>query len=174
MGELAALASVFAQLSLVAIGGVNAVVPDLHRQVVDVHHWMSDADFVALFALAQASPGPNMLISTLIGWRVAGLAGALTATAALIGPPAVLAYTLSNAWHRFRERPLRAQIQAGVTPVTVGLVMAAAVLLCMTAATSIGAGLVTLATAFGLLVSRFNPLWFLAAGAALGAAGVLG
>ncbi len=174
MGELGALALVFAQLSLLAIGGVNSVIPDLHRQVVDVHGWMSDAQFVALFALAQAAPGPNMLISSLIGWHVAGLAGALVATFALIGPPAVLAYTLSSVWHRFRDRPLRAQIQAGVMPVTVGLVMAAAVLLCMTAATSIGAGLVTLATAFGLTVSRFNPLWFLAAGAALGAAGVLG
>jgi chromate transporter len=174
VSELPALAAVFAQLSLVAIGGVNSVVPDLHRQVVDVHGWMTDADFVALFALAQAAPGPNMLISTLIGWRVAGLAGALVATFSLIGPPAVLAYTVASAWHRFRDRPLRAQIQAGVTPVTVGLVMAAAVLLCMTAATSLGAGLVTLATAFGLSVSRLNPLWFLAAGAALGAAGVLG
>lgn len=174
MSQLPELALVFAQLSLVAIGGINSVLPDMHRQVVDVHGWMSDEEFVALFALAQASPGPNMLVSTLIGWRVAGLAGALTATFALVGPPVVLAYTVARAWHRFRDRPLRAQIQAGVTPVTVGLVMAAAVVLCMTTATGLGAGAVTLATAAALLTTRLNPLWFLAAGAALGAAGLLG
>ena len=67
---LGAIAAQFAVLSLLAFGGANAVVPEMHRQSVSVHHWMSDADFTALYAIAQAaSPAPNVMISTLVGWK---------------------------------------------------------------------------------------------------------
>ena len=65
---LQALAVQFSLLSLLAFGGANAVIPEIHRQSVAVHHWMTDKDFAALFAIAQSAPGPNFLISTLIGW----------------------------------------------------------------------------------------------------------
>ena len=55
-GALAGLAGIFAQLSLLAIGGVNTVLPEMQRQVVRVHGWMTPAEFAALFALAQAAP----------------------------------------------------------------------------------------------------------------------
>ena len=56
---LLTLAAVFSQLSLLAFGGTNAVIPEMQRQVVDLHHWMSAQEFAALFALAQAAPGPR-------------------------------------------------------------------------------------------------------------------
>ena len=74
---LAALAWQFAVLSLVAFGGANAVIPEIHHQSVEVRHWMTDQDFAALFAIAQAAPGPNFLVSTLVGWKAAGLPGAV-------------------------------------------------------------------------------------------------
>ena len=64
---LTALALIFSQLSVVAFGGGNTTLPEMHRQVVDVHHWMSNADFAALYALAQAAPGPNLMVAPLIG-----------------------------------------------------------------------------------------------------------
>jgi len=70
---LVALALQFAGLSLVAFGGANAVIPEIHRQAVEVHHWMTDQDFASLFAIAQAAPGPNFLVTTLVGWKAAGL-----------------------------------------------------------------------------------------------------
>jgi uroporphyrinogen-III decarboxylase len=82
VGLLAALAAVFAQMSLLAFGGGTSVLGEMQRQVVEVHPWMSAQEFAALYALAQAAPGPNMLVTTLIGWRVAGLPGALIATGA--------------------------------------------------------------------------------------------
>lgn len=179
MSDVSALGGLFAQLSLIAVGGVNTVLPELQRQVVDVHHWMSNGEFVALYGLAQAAPGPNMLVSTLIGYRVAGLAGALAATAALIRPPIVLSFVTAHLWHRFRDRPWRRRVQAGLTPVTAGLVMSAAVLLCMTTMTtsqgaiSLGAAALSLATAGVLLTRKVHPLWMLGLGAVLGVAGVL-
>jgi chromate transporter len=94
------LVLVFAPLSLVAVGGANVVLPDIHRQVVQVYGWMTDADFADLFALAQAAPGPNVLVVSLIGWKVAGWTGALVAILAMCLPSSVLAYGMARAWRR--------------------------------------------------------------------------
>ena len=72
MSELATLAAIFGQLSVLAIGGVAPVLPELQRQVTEVHGYMDRPTFAALFALAQAAPGPNMMVSTLIRPHVAG------------------------------------------------------------------------------------------------------
>ena len=166
------LAALFSQLSLLAVGGGNTILPEMQRQVVDVHHWMDQRAFAALFALAQASPGPNMLVSTLIGWRVAGGWGAAVATAALFGPPAVLTFCTSRAWERFRDRPWRRQIQAGLTPITVGLVLAAAMRLGLSSAHNAGTALIFAATTGLMAAGRINPLYILGAAAILGAIGL--
>ena len=167
------LATIFSQLSLVAVGGGNTILPEMQRQVVSVHHWMTAAEFAALFALAQASPGPNMMVSTLIGWRVAGVAGAFVATAGLIGPSCLLTFVTASFWHRFSARRWRRQVQAGITPVTVGLVMAAAVLLSEATGTTAGAWVVTAATTVLLLTTRLHPLIPLGIAAGLGVAGLV-
>ena len=170
---LAVLAAQFLGLSLMAFGGANAIVPELHRQAVDVHHWMNGREFAALFAIAQAAPGPNVMIVTLVGWKVAGLAGALTATVAMCAPACLLAIGASKVWDRYRETPLRAAMAAGLTPVTVGLITASAWLLIRAADASVRLALVTAATALVAYFTRLNPLWCLATAAALGLAGVV-
>ena len=171
--QLPALAGLFAQLSLVAVGGGNTILPEMQRQVAVVHRWMTVQEFAAMYALAQAAPGPNMLIATLIGWRVGGLPGALVATGSLCGPSSLLTYLVSGAWFRFREARWRRVVQAGLTPVTVGLIMAAATLL--TTATSVDwrYAALTAAVTAGLMLTRLHPLLGLGLGAVLGAAGVL-
>lgn len=173
MSELPALAGLFAQLSLVAVGGGNTILPEMQRQVVGVHHWMTGQEFAAMYALAQAAPGPNMLVTTLIGWRVAGLPGALVATGSLCAPSSLLSYVVSGAWFRFRDARWRRVVQAGLTPVTVGLIMSGAALL--TAATSVDwrYAALTAAVTLALLLTRVSPLLGLGLGAALGAAGLL-
>ena len=170
MAEAGWLALVYAQMSLLAVGGVSAVLPEMQRQVVERHQWMGPAEFAALFALAQAAPGPNMLVATLVGWRVAGLAGALAATLGMIGPSSVLTWFTAGAWHRFRDEPWRGHVQAGLVPVTVGLVMAAAALLVLTTSTDAAALCITLAVAGFTLATRLHPLALLAGGALAGAA----
>jgi len=83
-------------MSLFAVGGANAAIPEMHRLAVDVQHWMTDKQFADVFAISQLAPGPNVLIVTLIGYSVAGVAGALVATLAMCGPTAVLAYYASH------------------------------------------------------------------------------
>jgi chromate transporter len=163
----------FALLSLIAVGGVTPILPELHRQVVGVHGWMTSDRFTDLFAIAQGAPGPNLLVITLIGWDVAGLAGALTATVAICGPSGLLAYFVSQLWERFRAARWRIAIQAGLVPVTVGLVAAGAYVLARAADTNLPAAAITIATAGAVLFARIHPLVCLSVAAALGLAGLV-
>jgi chromate transporter len=165
------LAQQFTLLSFLAIGGVNALIPEIHRRVVDVQHWLTDTDFAQAFAIAQAAPGPNMLIVSVIGWRVDGLLGALVATVAICAPSSVLTFAVAHIWDRFRDAPLRAAIQHGLAPVTVGLVLASGYILARTADKTWNAIAITAVTVGLMLTTRIHPLWLLAAGAVLGAFG---
>lgn len=165
------LAQQFTLLSFLAIGGVNALIPEIHRRVVDVQHWLTDTDFAQAFAIAQAAPGPNMLIVSVIGWRVDGLLGALVATVAICAPSSVLTFAVAHIWDRFRDAPLRAAIQHGLAPVTVGLVLASGYILARTADKTWNAIAITAVTVGLMLTTRIHPLWLLAAGAVFGAFG---
>jgi chromate transporter len=165
---LGAIATQFTILSLLAFGGANSVIPEIHRQAVDVHHWMNDAEFTALFAISQAAPGPNFMISTLVGWKVAGLAGALVATAAMCGPSCLLAYWVAKIWDRFREAAWRRAFAEGLAPVTVGLVCATFWLLAKAADSDARLALVTAVALTIAYFTRLNFLWTLAAAGGLG------
>jgi chromate transporter len=170
---LVTLAIHFAILSLFAMGGANAAVPEMHRLAVDVMRWMSDRQFADMFALAQVAPGPNVIVVTLIGYHVAGLAGAAVTTTAMCGPSCVFAFYMGRVWERFKDAPWRVAIQAGLVPISVGLVGASAVILTQAADQNWVALLITAAVACVAYVTRWNPLWMFAAAAALGVAGLV-
>lgn len=171
---LPSLALIFAQLSLLAFGGGNTVLPEMQRQVVQVHPWMTASEFASLFALAQAAPGPNMLVATLVGWRVAGLGGALVATLSLCAPSSLLTFGTAHLWYRFRDAPWRKLVQRGLAPVTAGLIMASAVVLTESTSTGWRTSVLTVVATVLFLRTKLHPLTVLAAGAALGVVGVLG
>jgi chromate transporter len=174
MSTLAQLAAVYAQLSLLAFGGANAVIPEMQRQVVDVHHWMSAPEFAALYALAQAAPGPNMMVVSLVGWRVGGFWGALVTTGAVAAPSSVLTLLVSGVWYRFKDARWRRALQAGLQPITAGLIMASAALLIQSTAVDWTAAAVTVVTAGLFLFTKLHPMLILGAAAAAGAIGLAG
>ncbi len=162
-------------MSLFAVGGANAAIPEMHRIAVDVQHWLTDKQFADVYAISQLSPGPNVLIVTLIGYAVAGVAGALAATlcdvrsdrrAGLLGEPpadpvepcALACHYPGGAGAAFdradgRQRPgsgadLRPDLgRRAWSPPRVAVLAFA---------------------------TRLNPLWLLLAGGLLGFAGVIG
>lgn len=172
-GILATLAVQFAAIALMSFGGANAVLPEMHRQAVELHSWVNEQQFADMFAISQVVPGPNVMIVTLIGFHLAGLAGALVATLAMCGPTAVLAYLLGRTWDRFKNAGWRLVVEAGLVPISVGLVAASAVLLTIATSVSVPAGLVVLGTAAMTYWTRWSPLWAIAAGALLGLAGLI-
>jgi chromate transporter len=171
--RLLALLAHFALLSLLAFGGATAVVPEMHRFAVDRHGWMTGAEFADLFALAQAAPGPNMMVVTLIGLRAAGVAGAVIATLAMCLPSCLLAFAVMRAMDRFRASVWRGVLQAGIAPVTIGLVLGSGWVLTRAADHTPAAYALTAVTVVWVLATRSSPFWLLAAGAALGVAGLV-
>lgn len=162
---LASIATTFASLSLVAIGGANAVLPEIHRQVVTVLGWMDDATFAHLFAVSQAAPGPNILLVSLIGWQMAGPAGMAVATVAIMLPSSLLALIAGRVVTRWADTVAIRVVKAGLTPVAVGLILASGVVMACAADTgTLDEGISALAAA-AVLFSRRNPLWAFAAGA---------
>ncbi|MCL2657074.1 MAG: chromate transporter [Betaproteobacteria bacterium] len=155
-------------LSLMAVGGANAIVPELHRQTVELRHWLSGPEFAALFAIASAAPGPNVLIVTLIGWQLAGIPGALVATLGICAPSSLLAWTVGHIWERLKGSPWRAIIQRGLAPVTIGLVLGSGWLLTGAAAKSWHGVALAAVAALVYWRAKFNPLWVLGAGALIG------
>jgi chromate transporter len=169
MTVLLALGLIFAELSFLAIGGASATLPAMERAIVHQHHWLSATEFVRLYALAQAAPGPNMLAVTLFGWTIAGAPGAIVTTLAFLLPAVSLAYVVGHLWLRFRDRRWRRVVQAGLVPVTAGLMLAAGFLLVRGAAIDWRAAVLAGVVVIGTLTTKRHPLWFLglAAGAGL-------
>jgi chromate transporter len=170
---LVTLAVQFAIMSLLALGGANAVVPEMHRQAVELRGWMDERQFADMFAISQVAPGPNVMLVTLIGYHVAGFSGALVTTLAMCGPTAVLALFLGRTWDRFKDAKWRIAVQEGLVPISVGLVGATAIVLTRAADHNWVAGLITAATAAIVYWTRWNPLWLIAVAGLVGLTGLV-
>lgn len=171
--SLGGLAATFSTMSLFAIGGANAALPEIHRVAVTLNHWLTEQQFADAFAIAQLSPGPNVLIVTLIGYQAAGLVGALVATVGMCGPSATLAYVVSRLLGRAGQSPWPAIIQAALVPLSIGLMAASGLILALGSDRSVAAMVLTATVAVLAAVTRINPLWLLLAGGVLGFAGVV-
>jgi chromate transporter len=170
---LTSLLGYFALLSLFAVGGANAAIPEMHRVAVDVMHWMNDRQFSDMYAMAQVSPGPNVIIVALIGYHVAGFAGAGVAITAMCGPTCTLAFFVARTWDRFKGARWRMAIQTGMVPLSIGLIAASAFVLARAADRNVYAALITAATAAVAFFTRINPLWVFLAAGVLGSSGWL-
>jgi chromate transporter len=121
---LLALAVVFAPLSLLSFGGGNAVIADIAQQAINVQGWTSEREFADLFALSRAAPGPGSMLAALIGWKAAGVSGALVATLAFYLPSAALILAVARLWGRWRGSVWHTAIERGMAPVAAGLFLA--------------------------------------------------
>lgn len=166
---LIALAIVFTQLSLLAFGGGNAILPEIQHQVVEVHHWLTATEFSTMFAMAQAAPGPNMMIVPLVGWHVAGPAGLLVTSFAKFGPSSVITVFALKFWNQFKDHPLRERFEKALKPITVGLVLVSAWIIAdASAQNSLLITIIAIATVMSLF-KKVHPLWVMLLGATAGA-----
>jgi chromate transporter len=168
------LAWTFGVMSLFAVGGANAALPEMHRVAVDVQHWLTDKQFADAFAISQLSPGPNVLIVTLIGYSVAGVAGALVATLAMCLPTALMAYGVSRVLTRSSHSRWPGIIQAALVPLSIGLMGASGYILARASDHTWVAAAITIGAAVVASATRLNPFWMLLVGGCLGFAGLIG
>jgi chromate transporter len=124
MRELIQLLNVFCLMSVLAVGGGSAVLPQMEHETVTVYKWVSADSFAAIYSLGQMAPGPNMTMVGLIGFKAAGFAGMLVVLLAFYLPSSLLTYGASHIWDSFKENPWRDAVQRGMAPVTIGLMLA--------------------------------------------------
>ncbi|HZH45556.1 MAG TPA: chromate transporter [Roseococcus sp.] len=172
-GELSPLIWGFLGLSLLSVGGGIAILPEMHRLVVEQHGWLDASGFAKRFALAQAAPGPNIMVVGLVGWHVAGAAGMFAAMLAMCGPTSLLAYGFARLRHRQARALWLRVMEGGLVPIAIGLIAASGLLLAQGAAqgSSLAWLAVSITAGSTLFVwrTRASPLWVLLAGAGLGA-----
>jgi chromate transporter len=174
----------YLSLSLLAIGGAIAMIPDMHRFLVDQNLWLTDAQFNASVAIAQAAPGPNVLFIALMGWNVGmnaggvlyGLLGIALAMTGMLIPSSVLTYNATQWGHRNRNlRGVRA-FKQGMAPIVVGLLVATGLILASASGKSLNHWPLWLLAGVSALIcwrTKLHILWLLAAGAALGWFGLI-
>ena len=131
------IAALFGMLSLLSIGGGNAILPEMHMKAVNGYHWLTNSQFADIFSISQAAPGPSILIVTLVGYA-AGLAaggvpgailGGIIATVSMITPAAILVYVLTLFWQKAQKSRLRYAVEKGFAPLTVGLILASSLVM---------------------------------------------
>lgn len=159
------LLTVFVPLSFLTIGGGQSVISDIHRQAVLVQGWMSDAQFMQLYALSRVAPGPGSLLVTLVGWEAAGWTGALVASLAIFVPSSILVYSLARLWERHRNALWPRAVEAGLVPVAAGMILAAACTVLEVAEGGALAWAVAGLCACALLFTRISPFLLLGGGA---------
>lgn len=165
LGQIAAL---FGKLSLLAVGGANSTVPEIARITVGEKHWLTASQFSQFYAIANAAPGPNVMIVTMLGAHVAGIAGGLVATAAMVLPAGIAAAIVACQFNKHREARWRHVAQASLLPITAGLVLAAACVLARQSDTGWLTAALTILTALFTWRTKLHPLWLLGAGALAG------
>ena len=168
MNTLAQIAAAFGVLSLLAVGGGAAVLPEMKATVVGQHHWLTDDQFVHIYSLGQIAPGPNLLMVQVIGARIDGNAGALVALLAFFVPASVLTFATGRLWDRLEGWPWRESIQRGLAPISIGLMLAGTITIARIAVTD-PRTIALAAVVTGILLWRkINPAYLILASALLG------
>jgi chromate transporter len=159
--------------SLIAFGGVNALLPTLYAIAVDQQHWIDAETFAHYFAIAQAAPGPNLMTVTLIGWHVSGLVGALIATLAICWPSSILIFWLQRFISTMQNERRKQTIQFAAAALAVGLILASAWQIAAQINTSWIAYALTISAALIATTTRWHPLYLIVLGALLGLLGFI-
>jgi chromate transporter len=174
--DLVSLINTFALLSLLAVGGGTAVIPQMEHETVTVHSWVTGEQFTTIYSLGQLAPGPNMTMVALIGFHAAGVLGFFAVLMAFYFPSSLLVYVTSHFWDACKNNPWRDAVQRGLAPITIGLMLAGVYAVGKTASFSldrpwwfnsitIGIGI---AVTVILFARRINPAYLILAGGALG------
>src|SRR5262245_57505616 len=165
MSHLVALLGVFGLLSILAVGGGTAILPEMKHLTVAQLGWLTADQFVEIYSLGQMAPGPNMLMVSVIGYHVAGYPGALAALVGFFAPASLLTLGISRLWARFAGSPWREAVQRGLAPVAIGLMAAGVLAIAKVATRDALSAAVALVVAAVLLWRHVNPaLLIIAAG----------
>ena len=159
------LAGLFSSLSLSAFGGGKVVLPTMHQDAVSHYHWMTNQEFVDLFSISMAAPGPSMMVVTLVGLKAClpygtaiAILGALVATLAMFVPSSILVYFAGNWWDHWKESPWRHSVMNAILPISTGLILAATWIIAKTSIHSLPTAIMGVVALTLMLFTKINPV----------------
>jgi chromate transporter len=175
------LVVLFGSLSLMSVGGGNAVLPEMHLRSVQQNHWLNNTQFADLFSISQTAPGPSILIVGMIGYAaglpvgglLGGILGGVIATAAMVIPAASLMYAITLFWQKAEESKWRIAVEKGFAPLTVGLILASSLVMSRVADHDWRAYSLTAVCTLIFVRSKVNPLIVVAVAGVIGYFGVV-
>lgn len=181
MGTYVDLVVLFGSLSLMSIGGGNAVLPEMHLRAVNQHHWVTNGQFADLFSISQTAPGPSILIVGMVGYAaglnvggvLGGILGGVIATAAMVIPAASLVYGITLFWQKAEQSNWRIAVEKGFAPLTVGLILASSLVMSRAADHDWRAYALTAVCTLIFVRTKLNPLLIVAAAGAIGYFGIV-
>lgn len=152
------LMTIFLRVGTVTFGGGFVMVPQIEADVVDIHKWMNHQSFADGMAFGQLTPGPVLITATFIGYKVAGLGGAIASTICAFLPAFIMSVIAGTSINRFRTNFLMQSFLSGVAPAVVGMLAAAGVALAKSGLnTPLSYGVATLAFLL-MLRAKINPV----------------
>jgi chromate transporter len=155
---LTSLALTFFTTAIFSVGGISAMIPEVHRQVVELHGWLSNDSFATAFALSQIAPGPNILMMSMLGWRIAGWSGLAVATLATVVPTSALSLIAGRAENRISHARWYGLTKRAFPPLVVGLICASALVTAQAAIDQWLGYVLTAGVALFVAFTRGNPL----------------
>jgi chromate transporter len=175
------LVILFGSLSLMSIGGGNAVLPEMHLRSVNQDHWVTNSQFADLFSISQTAPGPSILIVGMIGYAaglpvggvLGGILGGVGATVAMVLPAASLVYAITLFWQRAEQSKWRIAVEKGFAPLTVGLILASSLVMSRAADHDWRAYLLTAVCTLIFVRTTINPLIIVAIAGVIGYFGIV-
>ncbi len=162
--KLLSLAWVFVLLSLLAVGGGTAVLPEMQHMTVHQFHWVTDQQFRDIYSLGQVAPGPNMLMVMVIGYRIAGVAGAAVVTFAFFLPDCLLTLYANRMWRRYQDSPWRQAVQRSMAPIAIGLMLSGTFAIARLSIHNAVSFAIAAASLGILMWRRINPVILIAVG----------
>jgi len=168
MSLLIHLAWTFALLSVLAVGGGTAVLPEM--QTILAHQFGIDhTQFVHIYSIGQLAPGPNMLMVLVIGYQIAGIIGAGVVLLSFFLPSSLMCFYMGRLWNRFGESPWRRSIQNALEPISIGLMSSGVYAVAKASVVSSITLVLALVTLYLILRTKINPVLVILGSGGLGA-----
>jgi len=167
MSSLIQLALTFSLLSILAVGGGTAVLPEMQTLLAQQFH-IDHTQFVHIYSIGQVAPGPNMLMVLIIGFKVAGLIGAGIVLITFFVPSSILCFYAGRLWNHFTDNPWRRSIQDALEPISIGLMASGVYAVAKASIISPITALLGLLALYSILKTKLNPVYVILGSGGLG------
>ncbi len=149
----------FLKIGAFSFGGGYAMLPLIKEEIIQVHGWLTSEEFIDILAISEMTPGPIAINSaTFLGYRVAGIFGAIIATVAVVLPSFIIMSIIFQFINRFKSSPYIDWFFIGIRPVVLGLIGSAAISVAMEAFIDIKSIILSLIIFYLVNFKKLNPI----------------